>query len=172
LVVVLLPISVLAALLLVAVPATRRAFALLTLLVAFVACLAIPLAFLSGRNLEGRLPPSPLISRHVQLAHQLLPLAAVFGVVLAVFVGVDLLRRADTGHLNELEERFVPSSGSRSASVNGGRFRAAYRISATLVVVLAILTGVQVYRVGDAGAKASWTGRLSPPASATGQSKP
>ena len=58
LVVVLLPISVLAALVLVAVPATRRAFALLTLVVAFIACVAIPFAFLSGSKLEASLPPS------------------------------------------------------------------------------------------------------------------
>src|ERR1700678_3762122 len=86
-VVVLLPAAVIASLILVAVPATRRAFSLLTLLVAFIACVAIPFAFLSGSKLEARLPPNSLIDKHVQLAHELLPLAALFGVALALFVG-------------------------------------------------------------------------------------
>ena len=45
---VLLPLSILAALVLVCVPATRRAFALVTVGLAFVGCVAVPLAFLSG----------------------------------------------------------------------------------------------------------------------------
>jgi hypothetical protein len=157
-VVVLLPLSVLASIALVAIPATRRAFSLLTLLVAFIGCVAIPFAFLSGSKLEARLPPSPLIRRHVQLAHQLLPLAAVFGLVLAVYVLADLVRRGRTGHLNDLERRLVPSRPQ--AAVTPG-LTTVCRASSVLLVVLAILTGIQVYRVGDAGAKAAWSGRLS-----------
>jgi uncharacterized membrane protein len=175
-VVVLLPVAVLASIILVAVPAARRAFSLLTLLVAFVACVAIPLAFLSGSKLEARLPPSPLIRRHEQLAHELLPLAAVFGVVLAVFVGVDLIRRSRSGRLNDLERRFMPSPSSRGGGRSGTELTAVYRLSAAALVVLAVLTGVQVYRVGDAGARAAWSGRLSPagaaPSDQTGKSTP
>jgi uncharacterized membrane protein len=160
-VVVLLPVAVLASLILVAVPATRRAFSLLTLFVAFVACVAIPFAFLSGSKLEHELPPSPLIHRHVQLAHELLPLAAVYGVVLAAFVVIDLVRRSRSGRLNDLERRFMPSASSRGYGSRLG-LTAAYRLTAAALVVLAVLTGVQVYRVGDAGAKAAWVGRLSP----------
>jgi hypothetical protein len=112
------------------------------------------------------LPSSALIHRHVQLAHQLLPLAAVFGVVLAIFVGVDMARRADAGRLNDLERRFVRSRPDADASPGGPRLAGVYRVSAALVVVLALLTAIQVYRVGDAGAKAAWSGRLSPGAPA------
>lgn len=160
-VVVLLPVAVLASLILVAVPATRRAFSLLTLLVAFVACVAIPFAFLSGSKLKSRLPPSPLIRRHVQLAHELLPLAAVFGVVLAVFVGVDLVRRSRSARLNDLERRFMPPASSRGRVRSAAGLTAMYRLTAAALVVVAVLTGIQVYRVGDAGAKAAWSGRLS-----------
>jgi hypothetical protein len=160
-VVVLLPISVLAALLLVAVPAARRAYSLLTLVVAFIACVAIPFAFLSGSQLRARLPRTPLISRHVQLAHQLLPLAAAFGVALAAFVVVDALRRAHAGQLNAVESRVVDAVPTLRQYAETHRLTGAHRVAAVLVVVLAVATGVQVYRVGDAGAKAAWAGRLS-----------
>jgi uncharacterized membrane protein len=170
-VVVLLPAAVIASLILVAVPATRRAFSLLTLLVAFIACVAIPFAFLSGSKLEARLPPNPLIHKHVQLAHELLPLAALFGVALALFVALDLVQRGGSGRLNDLERHLMPSHPRRSASMANRGFTTAYRLSAAALVVLAVLTGIQVYRVGDAGAKAAWSGRLSPLAPAVGAAR-
>jgi hypothetical protein len=160
-VVVLLPLSVLAALLLVAVPAARRAYSSLTLVVAFLACAAVPFAFLSGSELRARLPQTPLIARHVQLAHQLLPLAAAFGISLAAFVVIDALRRAHAGRLNVFESRVVDAVPSLRHYAETHRLTGAHRTAAVLVVVLAVATGVQVYRVGDAGAKAAWAGRLS-----------
>lgn len=161
LIVVLLPASVLASLLLVAVPRTRRPFALLTLGIAFIACVAIPFAFLSGSALESRVGYSPLISRHVALAHELLPLAALFGVSLAVFVAVDLLGRSREGKLNDLESWAFDARPELAEFAAGHRVAPWRRAAAVVLVVLAILTGVQVYRVGDAGAKAAWSGRLS-----------
>ncbi len=160
-VVVLLPVSVLAALLLVAVPATRRAYGLLTLVVAFIACAAVPFAFLSGSALRARLPRTPLIAKHVQLAHQLLPLAAAFGIALAAFFVVDALRRAHAGQLNVFESRVVDATPNVRRYAETHRLTGAHRVAGVLVVVLAVATGVQVYRVGDAGAKAAWAGRLS-----------
>lgn len=166
-VVVLLPLSVLAALLLAAVPATRRAYSLVTLVVTFIACVAVPFAFLSGSALRSRLPPSPLIARHVQLAHQLLPIAAVFGLGLAAFVVIDVLQRARDGQLNVLERRAVDAAPTLRRYAETHRLLAAHRAAAALVVVLALATGIQVYRVGDAGAKAAWSGRLSNSAART-----
>jgi hypothetical protein len=160
-VVVLLPVSVLGSLVLVAVPAARRAYSLLTLVIAFIACIAVPFAFLSGSALRQRLPGSPLIARHVQLAHQLLPLAAAFGVVLAVFVVLDGLQRARDGRLNVFERRAVDAAPTVRHYAESHRLINASRTAAALVVVLALATGFQVYRVGDAGAKAAWAGRLS-----------
>jgi hypothetical protein len=159
-VVVLLPISVLAALILVAVPATRRPFSLLALLIAFLACVAIPFAFLSGSALERRIGSSPLINTHVALAHQLLVLAVIFGLAFAAFVAVDLLRRAHRGQLNDLERRAVDAAPAVRRYAGNHTLTIAYRCSAAALVVLAIVTGVQVYRVGDAGARAAWSGRL------------
>lgn len=50
--VVLLPVAVVASLIVVAVPATRRPFSVLTLLVAFISCAAIPFAFSADRTLS------------------------------------------------------------------------------------------------------------------------
>ena len=160
-VVVLLPAAVVGALLLVAVPATRRAFSLLTLLVAFIACAAIPFAFVSGSALERRLPWNPLISRHVHLAHELLPLAAVFGEALAAFEIEDLLARCRDGRLNDLELKTVGASPGVRRFAQTRRLTAVHRAVAAVLVVLAVGTGIQVYRVGDAGAHAAWSGRLS-----------
>jgi hypothetical protein len=167
LVVVLLPLSVLAALILVAVPAARRAYSLITVVVTFVACIAVPFAFLTGSALRSRLPPSPLIARHVQLAHQLLPIVAVFGLGVAAFVVIDALQRARVGELNRFERRAVDAAPSLRRYAESRHLRAAHRATAALVVVLAIATGIQVYRVGDAGAKAAWSGRLSSSAAPT-----
>jgi hypothetical protein len=161
LVVVLLPAAVLGALLLVVVPTARRGFSLFTLVVGFLACVAIPFAFLSGSALRSRLPASALIARHVSLAHELLPLAAVFGLALASFVVVDLLGRTRNGKLNSVEQRFVAFAPGVASYANAHPLTGLRRMTATLLVVLAIATGIQVYRVGDAGAKAAWSGRLT-----------
>jgi len=131
------------------------------LLVGFVACVAIPFAFLSGSALRSRVPDSPLINRHITLAHELLPLAAVFGLALAAFVFIDMLRRGRSGELNQVEERIAARQPRLIDYARRHQLSGARAVSATLLVVLAIATGVQVYRVGDAGAKAAWQGRLS-----------
>jgi hypothetical protein len=165
-VVVLLPLSVLAALLMVAVPAARRAYSLITLVVTFIACIAVPFAFLSGSALRSRLPPTPLIARHVQLAHQLLPIAAAFGVVLAAFVAIDVLQRAGEGQLNALERRAVDATPTLRRYAETRRLGGVGRGGAGGGVFLGNAPRGKVYRVGDAGAKAAWSGRLSSSATA------
>jgi uncharacterized membrane protein len=162
-VVVLLPLSVLCALLLVFVPSSRRAFGLVSVGVALVGCLAVPLAFLSGGDLRQRVPPSPLISHHVALAHQLPPVAAVFGVVLAAFVYIDLVRRARADELNRVETALLARATGITSWGSPVTMKLLSRATAILLVVMAIATSVAVVRVGDSGAKAVWHGRLSTP---------
>jgi hypothetical protein len=157
---VLLPLSILAALVLVAIPATRKAFGLLTVVVAFVGCVAVPLAFLTGSALRRRVDPSPLIDRHVSLAHELLPLAAIFGVFLVGFVVVDLLRRSRLDDLNRVEAAAVGRLPKVRDYSRRHRLYAAHRVAAGLLVIAALATLVTVVRVGDSGAKAAWSGRL------------
>jgi hypothetical protein len=159
---VLLPFSILAALVLVAVPATRRAFALVTVGIGFVACAAVPLAFVSGGALRDRLANTALIDRHVNLAHQLLPVAAIFGLALAAFVIVDLVRRFRRDDLNRVEAAaLLHLPGVRDYS-RRHRLLALHRATAVVLVVAAVAAGVAVVRVGDSGAQAAWKGRLQP----------
>jgi hypothetical protein len=157
---VLLPLALLGALALVIIPSARKAFGLFTLGVAFVACISVPLAFLSGSALRRRVDPSPLISRHVALAHQLLPLAALFGVCLAVFVVIDLLRRGRHEELNRVEAAAIRRWPAVRDYSRRHRLYAAHRAAAVLLVVAALATMVAVVRAGDSGAKAAWNGRL------------
>jgi hypothetical protein len=161
-VVVLLPLSVLGALVLVFVPAARRAYGVLTVAVAFVACLAVPLAFASGGALRGRVPSSPLINHHVALAHQLLPVAAVFGLAVAGFVMLDILRRDRRGELNRVESAVI----ARLTAGNGIALRRnttrLHQAAAAVVVLASLVTVIAVVRTGDSGAKAAWHGRVLP----------
>lgn len=160
LVAVLLPLSVLAALVLVCVPTTRRAFGLVTVMIGFVGCTAVPLAFLSGSALRRRLRDTALINRHVSLAHQLLPVAAAFGLSLAAFVAVDLLRRLRHGDVNRVEAATLLHLPRIRDYSRRHRLLALHRATATLLVVTAVATGVAVVRAGDSGAQAAWNGRL------------
>jgi hypothetical protein len=160
-VVVLLPLSVLASLGLVFVPTSRRAFALATVVIAFIGCAAVPLSFLTGSALRRRVAPSPLIDHHVALAHQLLVVAAVFGLSLAAFVVVDLVRRSRHGQLNQVEAAVIARRPALVERGSQSRLHVLHRVTAVVLVVMSLLTALAVVRVGDSGAKAVWHDRLS-----------
>lgn len=157
---VLLPLSILAALTLVCLPVSRRGFALMSVGLGFVACVAVPLASVSGSALRHRLPPSALVEHHVQLAHELLPAAALFGLSLAGFVVVDLLRRLRRGDVNRLEATVLGWLPTVRDYSRRHRLLALHRLLAAALVVTAVAAGVAVVRAGDSGAKAAWQGRL------------
>ncbi len=165
---VLLPLAVLGAIVLVFVPAARRAYGVLTVAIAFVACIAVPLAFASGGALRDRVPPSTLIDQHVSAAHQLLPVAAVFGLVLAGFVVVDILRRERRGDLNRVEAATITRiTHGKGIALRRDLARLQQGV-AVLLVAASIVTTVAVVRTGDSGAKAAWHGRTLPAGSAAG----
>jgi len=164
---VMLPLAILASLVLVALPSARRAFGLVTLVVGFVGCVAVPLAFASGKSLQGKVPPSTLVDHHVSLAHQLLPVAAVFGLSLAGFVVLDLFRRSRHDHLNRVEAAMFDLFPSLRFYGRRHRLYAAHRVAAGLLVLAALVTSVAVVRAGDSGARAAWQGRLGSMASSS-----
>jgi hypothetical protein len=155
--------SVLASLGLVFIPASRRAFALATVVVAFIGCIAIPLSFLTGSALRQRVAPSPLIDHHVALAHQLLVVAAIFGLSLAAFVVVDLARRTRYGELNQVESALIARRPALFGRPSRSHLRLLHKVTAVVLVSMSLLTALAVVRVGDSGAKAVWHGRLSQP---------
>jgi len=133
-VVVLLPAAVLGTIAIAMRPEWRRRHGTLVVGVAAVATALIPVATSSGESLEHRVGDP---GRHAALGDQLI----WFALPLLVLVGalVVLGRRADHSATDE-----EPARGGLARTVT------------VLAVVAALATGVQVYRVGDSGARAAW----------------
>ncbi|GHJ17811.1 MULTISPECIES: DUF2231 domain-containing protein [unclassified Micromonospora] len=134
-VVVLLPLAALGVVALAVRPAWRGRFGWLVVLVAALATAAIPLATESGESLERRVGDP---GRHAELGDQLLWFALPLLVVAVALVW--LRRRA---------ERPAGAGATTGPGVPGV-------VVAVLAVVVAAANLVQVYRVGESGAKAVW----------------
>lgn len=136
-VVVLLPLAVLGTIALTVRPRWRVTFGPLLVGIAAVATVLVPVATSSGEALEERVG-NP--GEHAELGEQLLWFAIPL-LVLAL-VMVVLARRSAAGK---------PAPGPSWLTT----------VVAVLAVVAALATAVQVYRVGDSGAKAVWGDRVS-----------
>jgi uncharacterized membrane protein len=147
-VVVLFPLAILGAVAIVFRPDWRERYGVLVVGIAGLATLAIPVATSSGEALEHRVG-SP--GEHAQLGDQLIWFALPLFVLLAAFVWVNRI----AGTAWRLD-RSKTSGLVRSLSKGPG-----HRWFAGLLVISALATGVQVYRVGDSGARAAW-GPTSP----------
>ncbi|ATO15259.1 hypothetical protein CO540_16625 [Micromonospora sp. WMMA2032] len=134
-VVVLLPLAALGVVALAVRPAWRGRFGWLVVLVAALATAAVPLATESGESLERRVGDP---GRHAALGDQLIWFA--LPLLVAAVALVWLHRRADR-----------PAGDTRTAGPG-----ALGVVVAVLAVVVAAANLVQVYRVGDSGAKAVW----------------
>ncbi|WP_431935608.1 DUF2231 domain-containing protein [Micromonospora sp. RP3T] len=134
-VVVLLPLAALGVVALAVRPAWRGRFGWLVVLVAALATAAIPLATESGENLERRVGDP---GRHAELGDQLLWFALPLLLVAVALVW--LQRRV---------ERPADAGVRTGPGVPGV-------VVAVLAVVVAAANLVQVYRVGESGAKAVW----------------
>ncbi|MFG2053846.1 DUF2231 domain-containing protein [Micromonospora sp. NPDC048930] len=139
-VVVLLPLAALGVVALAVRPSWRGRFGGLVLLVAALATVAIPLATSSGENLERRVGDP---GRHAELGDTLIWFAVPLLVVALALYG--LHRRSAAGTAAD-------PAGTRRTSGPG----AVGVVVAVLAVVVAAANLVQLYRVGDTGAKAVW----------------
>ncbi|MGN6333105.1 MAG: DUF2231 domain-containing protein [Motilibacteraceae bacterium] len=165
-VVVLLPLGVLGALAIALRTSWRERYGRLVVGVLLLATLAIPVATQSGEALAARVGYP---GQHAQLGEQLLWFALPLLVVTALLV---LLSRRPAG------ERVAPGEAgtdqgerardggtvavlTRPRTAVATRGRTLVRVLAALTVVLALANAVQVYRVGDSGARAAWEGRVA-----------
>ncbi len=130
-VVVLLPVAILGTVAIALRPAWRLRYGHLVVACTAVATVLIPVATSSGEALERHVGDP---GKHAQLGDQLIWFALPL-LVLDVLLVV-LARRGRGG----------------SAGIGGGPLAAV----AALSVVAALAAGVQVYRVGDSGARAAW----------------
>ena len=129
-VVVLLPLAILGTVALVVRPAWRRPYGPLLIGVAAVATALIPVATSSGEALEKHVGDP---GEHAHLGEQLIWFALPLLVLDVVLVVLD--RRGRTG----------PNP---------------MRVVGVLALVAAVAAGVQVFRVGDSGARAAWGGQV------------
>ncbi|WP_300680649.1 DUF2231 domain-containing protein [Nocardioides sp.] len=137
-VVVLLPLAILGTIALVLRPSWRRHYGWPIVAIAAVATALIPVATSSGESLEKKVGDP---GRHAALGDQLIWFAIPLLVLLLVWV---LL-----GRRTPATER---PEGQRGTSAPA----AVTWVVAILALVAAVAAGVQVYRVGDSGAKAAW----------------
>ncbi len=159
-VVVLVPLAVIGAIVVAAWPAARRRYGWLVVAVAAVATISIPIATSSGEGLQHQLPRTALLSAHTRLGDDLLVYVAGMLVVVAAFMVVH--QRAGT-----LVHHEGPGTMTAPATRLTGRPRLVAGVLAALVVVLAAVSAVQVYRIGDSGARAAWSDKQYVPS--TGQ---
>ncbi|MEW2291167.1 DUF2231 domain-containing protein [Streptomyces sp. NPDC006743] len=138
-VVVFVPLTALALVLCAAWPAAARRLGVALPLFALVTLVSVPLTTGAGEWLEKHVASNALVRRHAELGDGLLPWAAGL-FVLAVVVWWAARRTAASG----------PSGTSRWTT-------APVRVAAAvLALVVAGGAVVDVYRIGDSGAKAAW----------------
>ena len=147
-VVVLVPLAVLGTIVVVLSPAARRRYGWLVVVVTVAATLSIPLATSSGEGLEHRLPRTALLAAHTHLGDELLVFVA--GMLVALVAVMVLHQRGGTLARPE-------GPGTMTTPRLSGRIRLLAGVLAALAVVLAVVSAVQVYRIGDSGARAAWS---------------
>ena len=139
-VVVLLPLATLGTIALVVRPAWRRPYGPLLVAIAAVATVLVPVSTSSGEALEERVG-NP--GEHAELGDQLIWFALPMLVLLVALVWLD--------------RRTTPDTHTDSRPAQAGSLK----VVATLALVSALATSVQVYRVGDSGARAAWGDQVS-----------
>jgi len=138
-VVVLLPLAILGTIAIAVRPDWRARYGVLVVAAAAIATALIPVATSSGESLEKHVGDP---GKHAALGDQLIWFALPLLVLVAALVYLDR-RRGSTG------EAASPTTAFRTLGV--------------LAVVAAVAAGVQVYRVGDSGARAAWSDKVDTP---------
>ncbi|WP_440554859.1 DUF2231 domain-containing protein [Streptomyces sp. SCPE 10] len=136
-VVVLIPLTALALMAAALWPRAARRLGVLLPALAFVGLVSVPLTTHAGEWLERHVDSDPLVRRHTELGDGLLPWALGLFVLAAI----------------------VWWAGRRTAGAErAGRWSAlpVRVVVGVLSVVVAVGAVVDVYRIGDSGAKAAW----------------
>ncbi|WP_328379276.1 hypothetical protein OG372_30595 [Streptomyces sp. NBC_01020] len=141
-VVVLVPLTALALILCAVWPSVMRRFGLALPVLALVTLISVPLTTQAGEWLERHVESDALVRKHTELGDELLPwVVALFLVSAAVWW---FYRRAS--------HNSADAAGSTGITVATPLRTAA----AVLSLVIGVGAAVQVYRIGDSGAKAAW----------------
>lgn len=127
-----------------------RRLGLVLPLLALATLVSVPLTTHAGEWLERHTDSDPLVRRHTELGDTLLPwVLGMFVVTVAVW-WLGRRNRASS----ETASEATPGTGSRSGTL---ALSVPLRVVAiALSLVVAAGSVVQVYRIGDSGAKAAW----------------
>jgi hypothetical protein len=146
--VVLLPLGIVGIIAMAVRPGWRHHYGWLVVAVTAAATVLIPVATSSGEDLEKRVGDP---GEHAELGDQLIWFALPLLLLSAALMYLDR-RAARAAELNE-------STGGHAAKVATGS--RALSLVAVLAVLAGVAAGVQVYRVGDSGARAAWGDQVS-----------
>ncbi|MCM3886053.1 hypothetical protein [Frankia sp. R82] len=170
-VVILVPLAALLVVLAALWPAARRRLGLITPLVALVALISVPVTTHAGEWLEERVSSDELVRRHAELGDELLPW--VIGLFVLALAGWLWAAYSSGGwpfgtRSGPPSTRVPAGAGAQPAGTGAGSAATGTRAGPAVVVVLAVLSVavsvgsvVQIYRIGDSGAKAVWDGGFS-----------
>ncbi|MCX4092484.1 DUF2231 domain-containing protein [Nocardia sp. alder85J] len=148
-VVVLVPLAALLLILVACWPAARARLGVLVPLTAFTALVTVPLTTHSGEWLAQRSGDDPLIRRHADLGDQLLIWSAATFLLSAVWWAL---------HSRRAGQWWRP----RFAKIDTlSAHRAVSIVLAAVAVAVSVGSMVQVYRIGDSGARAAWHDRVA-----------
>ncbi|WP_098961428.1 DUF2231 domain-containing protein [Pseudonocardia sp. N23] len=154
-VVVLVPAAVIGSVLVAVQPRVRARWAWPVVVLTTIATLAIPVATSTGEGLQHNIPRTPAIQAHVELGDQLLVFVAAMLVCVAALVVLDRMHRRPTADATLAAHRAGPGTMA-APRIRDGQARVAALVLAVLTVVLALVSAVQVVRIGDSGARAAW----------------
>ncbi|MGH7867199.1 MAG: hypothetical protein ACREP9_06090 [Candidatus Dormibacteraceae bacterium] len=159
-------------------PAARRRLGIVTPIVALIALASIPPTTHAGSWLKKRVDPDPLVTAHAHLADGLLPWVAGLFVVSAALW---LFQRKQQHWLNrsvrhQHTEARVPAGVGASPTDPTPEFAAEkkptpaasstwLKAASTVAIIAALIVSVgsvvEVYRIGDSGARAAWHDNFS-----------
>lgn len=143
-IVVLAPLTAVLAILCALWPAARKRLTWLVLGLAVITLALTPLATDAGEWLEHQVGRSPQVRAHTELGDSMLYFS------IALLVAAALLAVL---HVREVRGHTVKRVASWAVAV--------------VVIVVSVATSMQVYRIGDSGAKATWGDQVGSAASAT-----
>jgi len=147
-VVVLLPLAIVGTIAIAVVPRWRTPYGPLVVLITLVATVLVPVATSSGEALEKRVGDP---GKHAALGDQLIWFAIPLLILVAALVLLQRTRDLRAQHNADAVATDSARSTPGKPLVLG---------VAVLAVIAAAASGVQVYRVGDSGAKAVWSDQV------------
>jgi hypothetical protein len=165
----LVPVTALLVVLVAVWPAARRRLTWTAAALAVVTLIIVPVTTEAGEWLEHRVERSALVRAHTELGDTMLPWAIALAVVALAFLASELLAERALRRGSAVATAGGPGTaratstgrGPVPSTTAGPGGRVVSLVLAAVAVVVAVGSVVTVYRIGDSGAQAVWTGRFS-----------